>query len=92
MSGNPKGRPKGKGDAVHERILRRILNKPVRYRENGKEKIGSQLEILLKRFAAGAAKGDVGKADLLLRWYKNPPPFAELNGYLLVLSEDEMNA
>jgi hypothetical protein len=56
QSGNPKGRPKK--DTRIAALLRAELDGPITIRENGKEKIITKREALLKRLCQMALEGD----------------------------------
>jgi hypothetical protein len=69
VSGNPKGRPpkrKHKGLLVGH-IIGKVQNALTAYREGGRTKRASRLELILKKLVNGALKGDVKSADLLFK-------------------------
>jgi hypothetical protein len=69
VSGNPKGRPpkrKRKGLLVGH-IISKVQNALTAYREGGRTKRASRLELILKKLVNGALKGDVKSADLLFK-------------------------
>jgi Family of unknown function (DUF5681) len=66
VSGNSKGRPKGKSSSVAERI-QSLLDTPIEYRESGRVKVGTHREIALRKVVDNAVSGDLGAAALVLR-------------------------
>ena len=67
---NPHGRGKRKrrteAEFVHE-----IMTQPVSFREGGKSKRASRIELLIKSYGAAALNGDVSAAEALLKIRKN---------------------
>jgi len=62
ISGNPKGRPKRrKGQLVGE-IVSEVQNAPTAYREGGRTKLASRLELALKKLVNRALEGDARSA------------------------------
>jgi Family of unknown function (DUF5681) len=68
VSGNPAGRPrrKRKAQLVHH-IISKVLNASTTYREGGRTKRASRLELAIKRLAISALEGDVRSADQLFK-------------------------
>ena len=68
VSGNPKGRPpkRRKRQLVGE-IASEVQNAPTAYREGGRTKRASRLELALKKLVNSALEGDVKSADLLFK-------------------------
>ena len=67
VSGNPKGRPKrSKGQLVGE-IVSEVQNTLTAYREGGRAKRASRLELLLKRLVNSALEGDARSAEVLFK-------------------------
>ena len=62
---NPKGRGK-RGELPLREILDSVLNATTSFRERGKLKKASRLELTIRRLAALAIKGDVSSAAALL--------------------------
>jgi len=64
VSGNPKGRPKRKrkGPLVSH-IVSKAQNTPTAYREGGRTKWASRLELILKKLVIAALGGDPKSAD-----------------------------
>ena len=63
---NPRGRGKRKRRTEAE-IVHDIMRQPVSFREGGKSKRASRIELMIKSFGAAALKGDVGAAEALLK-------------------------
>jgi Family of unknown function (DUF5681) len=63
---NPQGRGK-RGELPLREILDRVLNAKTNFRERGKLKKASRLELTIRWHAALAIKGDVSSAALLLK-------------------------
>ena len=62
----PHGRGKRRDLKVAE-ILNKVLNAKTEFRERGKLKKASRIELSVRRLAASALKGDVGSAASLLK-------------------------
>ncbi len=94
VSGNKKGRPKRRevSDAEWMAGILDRLNAPVQYKENGKIKTDTRLELLLRQHAAEAVKGNVISAQLLLDLRNNASLHDQTKPYVLFLTRDEMNA
>jgi hypothetical protein len=56
QSGNPKGRPKGSRNFLT--LLQKELGQSIVVNENGKKKIITRLQAMVKRIVAGALQGD----------------------------------
>jgi hypothetical protein len=68
VSGNPKGRPKRKRKGLLvSHIISKVQNTSTTYREGGRTKRASRLELVVKRLVNGALEGDVKSADLLFK-------------------------
>jgi hypothetical protein len=63
---NPRGRGK-RGDLQIGEIMKRVSNATTEFRDRGKVKKASRLELSVRRLAASAAKGDIGSAAWLLK-------------------------
>ena len=63
---NPRGRGKRCDLQVGE-ILNKALNGKTEFRERGKVKKASRIELSIRRLAASAVKGDIGSAASLLK-------------------------
>jgi hypothetical protein len=67
VSGNPKGRPKRKREGLLvSHIVSEAQNTPTAYREGGRTKWASRLELILKKLVNAALGGDPKSADDLL--------------------------
>jgi hypothetical protein len=64
VSGNPKGRPKRKGQLISH-IISKVQNTLTAYREGGRTKRASRLELALKKLVNSALKGDARSAEEL---------------------------
>ncbi len=64
VSGNPKGRPKRKRKGLLvSHIVSKVQNTPTAYRERGRTKWASRLELILKKLVNAALGGDPKSAD-----------------------------
>jgi hypothetical protein len=64
VSGNPKGRPKRKRKGLLvSRIISKVQNTLTAYREGGRTKLASRLELILKKLVNAALGGDPKSAD-----------------------------
>jgi hypothetical protein len=68
VSGNPKGRPpkRRKRQLVGE-IVSEVQNTPTAYREGGRTKLASRLELMLKKLVNSALEGDARSAEVLFK-------------------------
>lgn len=89
ISANPKGRRKRKNRRENASI-KRALNYPVDYRENGKSKRAPRIELIIKSFAAQALKGDVGAAAMLLDIRAHFEKGGDVNRTTLYFTEGDM--
>lgn len=84
-SGNPKGRPKRKTEAVGD-IANEVLNTSVEYREGDRRKKATRHELMLKGLIKRALAGNVAAADKLLKLYSQKHDVGvqriELNNWL----------
>jgi hypothetical protein len=67
VSGNPKGRPKRRKDQLVGEIISEFQNILTAYREGGRAKRASRLELLLKRLVNSALEGDARSAEVLFK-------------------------
>ena len=65
VSGNPKGRPKRRKGQLVSEIVSKVQNTPTAYREGGRTKQASRLELALKRLVNRALEGDARSAQEL---------------------------
>jgi hypothetical protein len=66
VSGNPKGRPKARPTPLVE-ILQNVLDGPIEYRDHGRRKVGTPLELALKMLVDRAVAGNLSAAELTLK-------------------------
>lgn len=69
-SGNPRGRPKKTASQL-EKLVRRVLDAPMQYRENGRTKTATRSEVAIKLQVQRAIKGSIAAAELLLAMRKH---------------------
>jgi hypothetical protein len=62
VSGNPKGRPKRRKRQLVSEIVSEVQNTPTAYREGGRTKQASRLELALKKLVNRALEGDARSA------------------------------
>jgi Family of unknown function (DUF5681) len=67
VSGNPKGRPKGGKDQLVIDIISEFQNTLTAYREGGRAKRASRLELMLKKLVNSALEGDARSAEVLFK-------------------------
>lgn len=65
VTGNAKGRPKRPSDAAAQVIVR-ILSEPIQYRERGRVRTATRVELSIRALINSAAKGDVKAAEIVL--------------------------
>ena len=63
---NPRGRPKRRETEIGD-IVRSFLSAKAQYREKGRTRKTSRLELAIKRHSAAALNGDVGSAAMPLK-------------------------
>jgi Family of unknown function (DUF5681) len=63
---NPRGRPRRRDPPIGE-VVRSFLSVTAQYREKGRTRKTSRLELAIKRHVAAALNGDVGSAAMLLK-------------------------
>jgi hypothetical protein len=63
---NPPGRPRRRNTQIGE-VVHSFLSAEAQYREKGRTKKTSRLELAIKRHVAAALNGDVGSAAMLLK-------------------------
>ena len=62
VSGNPRGRPKRRKGQLVSHIISKVQNTPTAYREGGRTKLASRLELALKKLVNRALEGDARSA------------------------------
>ena len=63
---NPSGRPRRRNAELGD-VVRGFLSAEAQYRDKGRTRRTSRLELTIKRHIAGALNGDVGSAAMLLK-------------------------
>lgn len=63
---NPRGRPR-RGNAEIADVVRSFMSAEAQYREKGRTRKTSRLELTIKRHVNSALNGDVGSAAMLLK-------------------------
>ena len=63
VSGNPKGRPKRRKGQLVSHIISQVQNTLTAYREGGRTRRASRLELILKKLVNAALGGDPKSAD-----------------------------
>jgi Family of unknown function (DUF5681) len=75
---NPRGRGRRK-KLTEAEILKNVMNSPVEFRERGKLKRAPRIELVVRRHAAAALKGDAGAAAMLLELRKHFKKHGDIN-------------
>ena len=63
---NPRGRPRRRDPPIGE-VVHSFLSAQAQYREKGRTRTTSRLELAIKRHVTAALNGDVGSAAILLK-------------------------
>ena len=66
VSANPRGRPRRPSTEIGD-VVRSFLSAKTEYREKGRIRKTSRLELAIKRHVTAALNGDVGSAAMLLK-------------------------
>ena len=74
LSGNPRGKPKGRKNA--DTILNQILHRKLQFRDRGRLRQVTVIEAMFLKFAEAALRGDTKAAAFLLNRYA-PAEFDE---------------
>jgi hypothetical protein len=82
---NPRGRGKRKTPTEAE-ILKNVMNFPAEFRERGKLKRAPRIELVVKRYAAAALKGDAGAAAALLELRKHFKNYGDVNSIKVIIT------
>ena len=94
VSGNPRGRPKGSRNLAT--LMKRALREKVAVQENGKRKLITKSEAIVKQFVNKAASGDLraltqlAKFQCLAEEFAVPKPIDTSN--LESLTDEELEA
>ena len=67
LSGNPRGKPKGRKNA--DTILQQILHRKLQFRDRGRLRQVPVIEAMFLKFAEAALRGDTKAAAFLLNRY-----------------------
>ena len=70
-------------------ILREVLNRSVQYRDGGKTKHATRMELVIKSYIASALKGDVGAVAMLLKIHAEFGKFGDINPAIIWISEED---
>jgi hypothetical protein len=86
VSGNPKGRPKRSPMALAE-IVGKVLNAPIEYRDQGRIKTASRLEVSLKLLVDRAVKGSIHDAGRILAARAHAQQFGDVGMEQLIITD-----
>jgi hypothetical protein len=87
---NPCGRGKRERRTEAE-IVNEIMTQPISFREGGKSKRASRIEVIIKSLGAAALKGEVGAAEALLKIRKDFAENRAIEPVVLVLPKSDQN-
>lgn len=73
---NPQGRGKRRAPKFGD-IVENVLNGKVEFRDRGKTKKASRIELLIRKLVASAIKGDVASAAQLLKLHAHAKKFGD---------------
>lgn len=79
---NPRGRPRRRNAEIGD-VVQSFLSAKAQYREKGRTRKTSRLELAIKRHVTGALNGDVGSAAMLLKMRAHAIRFGD-TGALIV--------
>jgi len=82
---NPHGRGKPRDLQVGE-IMNNVLNAKTEFRERGKVRKASRIELTIRRLAASATKGDVASAAWLLKMRAHAEKFGDTGPMIIRVS------
>jgi hypothetical protein len=82
---NPHGRGKPRDLQVGE-IMNKVLNAKTEFRERGKVRKASRIELTIRRLAASATKGDVASAAWLLKMRTHAEKFGDTGPIIIRVS------
>ena len=86
---NPRGRPKRRETEIGD-IVRSFLSARAQYREKGRTRKTTRLELAIKRHIAAALNGDVGSAAMLLKMRAHAIRFGD-TGPLIIHIENALS-
>ena len=81
---NPRGRPRRRDTQIGE-VVRGFLSGKAPYREKGRTKKTSRLELAIKRHVTAALNGDVGSAAMLLKMRAHGLKFGDVGPLIIQL-------
>ena len=81
---NPRGRPRRRDTQIGE-VVRGFLSGKAQYREKGRTKKTSRLELAIKRHVTAALNGDVGSAAMLLKMRAHGLKFGDTGPLIITL-------
>ena len=81
---NPRGRPRRRDTQIGE-VVRDFLSGKAQYREKGRTKKTSRLELAIKRHVTAALNGDVGSAAMLLKMRAHGLKFGDVGPLIIRL-------
>ena len=87
---NPHGRGKRKR-RTEANIVHEIMTQFVSFREGGKSKQASRIELLIKRYGAAALNGDVSAAEALLKIREDFKQNRAIEPVVLYMTEEDMS-
>jgi hypothetical protein len=73
---NPRGRPRRSNAEIGE-VVHSFLSAQAQYREKGRTRTTSRLELAIKRHVTAALNGDVGSAAMLLKMRAHAKTFGD---------------
>jgi hypothetical protein len=82
---NPRGRGKRREPMFGE-IMAHVLNTKVEFRDRGKTKKASRIELLIRKLIAGAIKGDVSSAAQLLKLHAHAAKYADAGPWIITVT------
>lgn len=88
---NPTGRSKCQKLKEGEQ-MKSVLNFPEEFREGGKRKRASRMELRIKRYGSEALKGDVGSAAMLLKLRAHGEKYGDINPLVIKLDGRDRDA
>ena len=74
---NPRGRPRRQSTEIGD-VVRGFLSSQTEYREKGRTRKTSRLELAIKRHVISALNGDVGSAAILLKMRAQAMKFGDV--------------
>jgi hypothetical protein len=87
VTGNPRGRPKANQQNPGS-LMTDVFNREIEYREGGRLKRASIMEVIITQLAFRAAKGDVRAARMILKLKQHVETHGELNPLIIIMTEE----